>query len=121
MTGAPSAGGRPYISITTQYVEDGDERFDFYERYRERRLARAHTYAYYEPLSGRGEGLYIHREYIWQPQSGDCRFHVVEHAHPSWNAPDEYGFVISMGVCEADRPMYDIQREAILSSFNELE
>ena len=121
MTDAPSAGGRPYINITTQYVEDGDEQFDFYGRYRGQRLAMAHTYAHYEPLSVGNEGLYVHGEYIWQPQSGDCRYHVVEQAHPSLNAPDEYGYVISMGVCEADRPTYDIQREAILSSFKELQ
>ena len=66
-------------------------------------------------------GHYIHGEYIWQPRAGDCRYHVVEHAHPSWNAPDDYGFVISMGICETERPVYDIQREAILSSFKELE
>ena len=121
MTDAPSAGGRPYINITTQYVEDGDEQFDFYGRYRGQRLAMAHTYAHYEPLSVGNEGLYVHGEYIWQPQSEDCRYHVVEQAHPSLNAPDEYGYVISMGVCEADRPTYDIQREAILSSFKELQ
>lgn len=118
---APSAGGRPYINVEIVDVEAEEERWDFYERYRRQRLARAWTYAHYESLPGGGRGHYIHGEYIWQPRAGDCRYHVVEHAYPSWNAPDDYGFVISMGICEAERPVYDIQREAILSSFKEVE
>ena len=118
---APSAGRRPYINVEVVDVEVEEERWDFYERYRRQRLARAWTYAHYESLPGGGRGHYIHGEYIWQPRAGDCRYHVVEHAHPSWNAPDDYGFVISMGICETERPVYDIQREAILSSFKEVE
>ena len=119
-TDAPSAGGRPYINITSQYVEDGDEPFDFYERYRERELAMAHKYAHYEWLGGEGMGHYIRGEYIWQSRAGDCRYHVVEHARPSRNAPGDYGFVISTGVCEADLPVYGKQREDILNSFKEI-
>lgn len=81
----------------------------------------ASTYAYFEPLSARGAGHYIYWEYIWQPKAGDCRYHVVEHSHPSWNAPKDYGFVISLGMCEADLPVYGLQREAILDSFEENE
>ena len=118
---APSARGRHYVNVIIVDVEDGEGRWDFYDRVRGQRRVKAPGFADYKLLPGRGEGHYIHGEYIWQPRARDCRYHVVEHAHPSWNAPDDYGFVVSMGVCEADRPVYDRQRELILRSFDERE
>ena len=121
MTDAASAGGRPYINITIVDIADEEGRWEFYERHRRDRLAKASTYADYKSLQGGGAGHYIYGEYFWQPKAEDCKYHVLEHGHPSWNAPDDYGFVISMGICEADLPVYDQQREVILDSFNEVE
>ena len=118
---APSARGSPYLNITIVEVEAEDRRFDFFERYRSQRLAMASTYADFELVGSGGRGNYEYREYIWQPQAGDCRYHVVEHAHPSWYAPNDYGFVISTGICEADLSVYGKQREEILDSFEEYE
>ena len=81
----------------------------------------ASTYADFEPVGSGGRGNYEYGEYIWQPQAGDCRYRVVDHAHPSWYAPNDYGFVISTGICEADLPVYGKQREEIMASFEELE
>ena len=123
MTDAPSAGGRPYINITIMDVEAEEGRWDFYDRYRGEKLGRARSgeYADYRSLPGGGAGQYIYGGYILQPQDGDCRYNVLEHAYPSWNAPGEYSFIISVGICEADLPEYDQQRSVILDSFNEIE
>lgn len=112
--------GRPHLNVMIADVEERDGRWDFYERHKRQRLSRAPTYADYESLNSGGAGQYIYMEYYLQPRARDCRYHVVEHAYPSWNAPGEYGFIISAGICEADLPAYQRQREAILDSFNEL-
>ena len=121
MADATSARGRPYLNVTILDVAEGEGRWDFYERHRRQRLALAPTYAHYESVSAVSSGHYIYGEYILQPQAGDCRYNVVEHGHPSWNAPDDYAFIISAGICEEDLPVYGQQREAILGSFNEIE
>ena len=84
-------------------------------------LSLASTYADYQLLGIGGAGHYEYAEYVLQPRSRDCLYHVVEHAHPSWNAPGEYGFIISAGICESDLTAYAQQRKAILGSFNEIE
>ncbi len=122
MTSAPSAGGRPYINVTIVAVEDGEGRWDFAARHRDQRRDLAPTYADYGWRGGGNCGPdceYV--EFLWQPKTGDCRYDVVEHALPSWNAPGEYGFIISAGICEADLPTYGQQRIVILDSFNEVE
>ena len=81
----------------------------------------APTYADYVPGPGGSGGQYIWGSYVIQPQARDCRYDVVEHAHPSWNVPDGHGFIISAGICEDDLPIYERQRKAILDSFNEME
>ena len=123
MTDAPSAGGRTYINITIVDVEAEEGRWGFYDRYRENRLALARTggVVEYIPGPGGGEGQYTWGSYSIQPGANDCLYHVMEHAYPSWNAPGEYGFVISVGICEADLEVYERQREAILGSFEEIE
>ena len=118
---APSAGGRPYINITVMDVEAEEGRWDFYGRYRRDRLVLAPTYADYVPGPGGSGGQYVWGSYILQPQDGDCRYHVLEHAYPSWNAPGVYGFIISTGICEEDLPAYGQQRDVILNSFDEIE
>ena len=120
-TDALSAGGLPYLQVTIVDYEAEEARWEFYDRYRSQRLSEAWKYADYESLGGGGEGHYVYGEYIWQPRASDCRYYVREHAYPSWNAPGEYGFVVSAGVCEYDLAEYGWQRDAILSSFEEIE
>ena len=109
------------MSIVDVAAEEG--RWCFYDSHIEKRLdmARSGEFVYYDHLQGRGEGDYIHGEYMLQPGATDCRYHVVEHAHPSWIAPNAYAFVISIGICEADLPVYDQQRVFMLESFKEVE
>ncbi len=118
---APSAKGRPYLNIVILNVEDGDGRFGFAYRERVSKRDNARTHAYFKPLDSGGGGEYIYWEYVWQPQGEDCRYHVVDHAYHSWNAPGDYGFFISTGICQADLPLYGQQREEILNSFREIE
>ena len=121
MTDARSARGRPYLDIRVVDVEAEEGRWDFYDRYRRDRLFLAPTYADYVPGPGGSEGQYVWGSYIMKPREEDCRYHVLEHAYPSWNAPGVYGFVISTGICEEDLPVYGQQRDAILNSFDEIE
>ena len=97
-----------------------------FERHRQELLAGAPNYAIFEPGLTRGEtvGLrnYIHIEYLWQPTSNDCLYHVVEHIFRSWFYPvRDHGFIISAGVCEKDQAFYQKQRIDILASFEEID
>ena len=116
---APSARDQRYVNTTIVDIEDGERRWDFYERVRDIRRGKAPSWEYYKWLGGDEKDLYLHGEYILQPRAEDCRYHVVEHVHPSWDAPVEYGFVVSMGICEDDRPEYNRLRESVLLSFEE--
>ena len=118
---ATAAEGRPYLNVLVMDVEDGDERFGFAYRERVKRRGSARASAYFKVQDSGGGGEYIFWEYIWQREEGDCRYHVVDRAYRSWNAPEDYGFFISTGVCEDDLFVYGRERDEILGSFQEIE
>ena len=117
---APSANGRPYLKVAIITIEDSDEQFEFAYRERSEKRRDAPTYAHFKTLNSGGGGEYIYWEYIWQPQEENCRYRVVDRAYHSWNAPRDYGFFISTGICEDDLPLHDREREKILNSFREI-
>ena len=123
-TGAVSAGGSPFFSIESKGFLLEESLDDFFQRRQQRLLLTADDYDVLELVSTRevstGQRDYIHAEYRWQPNGRDCVYHVVEHIFRSRYRPTNYGFIITAGVCESERALYDGQRENILSSFEEL-
>ena len=123
--GTVFAGTSPFFYIEAKGFMLDESLDDFRQRRHEGLLLAAEDFTLFELLSTRevstGEQDYIHAEYRWQPNEWDCVNHVVERVFRSRHLPVNYGFIVSAGVCEGERPLYDGQRESILSSFEERE
>ena len=124
ITSVKSAGGRPFLTIQVKDLQSAETMPAFFERHRQDLIAVARNYPVFALGLTEGGNLngrnYIHMEYLIQPNSGDCIYHVVDHVFRSVFFPVEnHGFVISAGVCENDEPVYRQQRENILGSFEE--
>ena len=123
--GTVFAGTSPFLYIEAKGFMLDESLDDFRQRRHEGLLLAAEDFTVFELLSTRevstGEQDYIHAEYRWQPNEWDCVTHVVERVFRSRVLPVNYGFIVSAGVCEGERPLYDGQRESILSSFKERE
>ena len=115
----------PFFSVEGKGFLLDESLDDFLQRHHEGLLLAAEDFTLFELLSTREvstrEQDYTHAEYRWQPNEWDCITHVVERVLRSRHLPINYGFIITAGVCESDRPLYDGQRESILSSFRERE
>ena len=124
ITNVKSAGGRPFLTIQVKDLQSAEIMPAFFERHRKDLIDVATNYPVFDLGLTKGANLngrnYIHMEYIIQPNSSDCIYHVVDHVFRSVFFPVEnHGFVISAGVCENDEPVYRQQRENILGSFEE--
>ena len=124
ITNVASAGGTPFLTIQVKDFQSGESFAAFFERHRQDLIDVARNYSVFDLGLTKGETLnsrnYIHMEYIIQPTSGDCIYHVVEHVYRSVFYPvKDYGFVISAGVCENEEQVYRQQRMNILSGFEE--
>ena len=115
----------PFFSVEGKGFLLDESLDDFLQRHHEGLLLAAEDFTLFELLPTRevstGEQDYIHAEYRWQPNEWDCITHVVERVLRSRHLPINYGFIITAGVCEGERPLYDGQRESIMSSFKERE
>ena len=114
------------MDITVKDFNSGESLAAFFERHRQELLAQAPDYVAFESGITKGKTInlrnYIHMEYLWQPDAGDCLYHVVEHIFRSRYYPlRNYGFAITAGVCENQLAGYDKVRTNILSSFKETE
>ena len=122
---ATFAARGPFFNIEAKGFLLDESLDDFFQRGQQRMLAETPDYIVFELLSKRDESTgqqdYIHAEYRWQPNDLACVYHVVERVLRSRHQPVNYGFIITAGVCESERPLYDGQRESILSSFRERE
>ena len=121
-------GDRPFLHIAVKEFKSGESTAAFFERHRQELLEQVATFVVFEPGLTKGETdpdtlrNYIHMEYLWQPNEGDCLYHVVEHVFRSRFYPArDKGFVIAGGVCENQQVSFDEQRENILRSFRETE
>ena len=123
--GTVFAGTSPFFYIEAKGFKLDESLDDFLQRRHEGLLLAAEDFTLFELVSTRevstGEQDYIHAEYRWQPNEWDCVNHVVERVFRSRHLPVNYGFIVSAGVCESERALYDGQRESILSSFEERE
>ena len=123
--GTVFAGTSPFLYIEAKGFKLDESLEDFLQRRHESLLLSAEDFTLFEMLPTRevstGEQDYIHAEYRWQPNEWDCVNHVVERVFRSRHLPINYGFIVSAGVCESERALYDGQRESILSSFKERE
>ena len=115
----------PFFSVEAKGFLLDESLDDFFQRRQQRLLAETPDYIVFELLSTREESTgrqeYIHAEYRWQPNGRACVYHVVERVLRSRHQPMNYGFIVTAGVCEGERVLYDGQRESILSSFEERE
>ena len=99
----------------------------FFERHRQELIDAAPDYSLFEPGLTKGETTnegrnYVHMEYLWQPGPGDCRYQVEEHIFRSRYYPvRDYGFIITVGICESEQMLYEERRGNILASFEESE
>ena len=120
LTSGVSAGDRPFLDISVKDFESGGSLAAFFERHRHELFQAAPGYNVFEPGLTKGEGNYVHMEYLWQPSAGDCLYHVVEHVFRSRYYPvRDYGFIITAGVCENELTSYSESRRRILESFEE--
>lgn len=123
--GTVFTGTSPFFYIEAKGFKLDESLDDFLQRRHEGLLLAAEDFTLFEVLSTRevstGEQDYIHGEYRWQPNEWDCVNHVMKRVFRSRHLPVNYGFIVSAGVCESERSLYDGQRESILSSFKERE
>ena len=125
-TSAASAGGRPFLDIQMKDFKSGESTAGFFERHRQDLIDLRPNYSVFELGLTRGETVkqrnYIHMEYLLQPSSDDCIYHVVEHVFRSQFYPvKDYGIIISAGVCENQQQVFNRQRGDILSNFEEVQ
>lgn len=118
-----SARGRPFVHVTVRDYQPGESTANFFERYRQDVIDAHRDNPTFELGLTKGEGNYVHFEYLLQTGGGSCVYHVVEHISRSRYIPvRDYGFVVSAGICEEQRTAAgDRQRERILRSFGETE
>ena len=127
LTSGPSAGGRPFLDIQAKDFQSGESLSGFFERHRQELIDAAPDYSLFEPGLTKGETTnegrnYVHMEYLWQPGPGDCRYQVEEHIFRSRYYPvRDYGFIITVGICESEQMLYEERRGYILASFEESE